>query len=131
MPAVKLKIFAARPLWNRVTHIQNESKSAGTAHCSVTLAWRKPCFFVSTAKTVSEKEFSKMLVLSRKSAADLVFPSLGSPIRVLKTGSNCVKLGVIAPKQTRAVRDELVGSQALKKLDHLVSFIYEPHRHPI
>jgi len=48
-----------------------------------------------------------MLVLSRKSSQELVFPALGITIRVLRTSSNCVKLGVIAPKNLRVLRGEL------------------------
>lgn len=48
-----------------------------------------------------------MLVLSRKSSQELVFPALGITIRVLRTSANFVKLGVIAPKNLRVLRGEL------------------------
>ncbi len=54
-----------------------------------------------------------MLVLSRKSAEEIVFPALGITIRVLRTTSNTVKLGVEVPKHFQVVRGELASCDDL------------------
>ena len=49
-----------------------------------------------------------MLVLSRKSNEEISFPTLGITIRILRTKSNGVKVGIVAPKGIRVLRGELV-----------------------
>lgn len=63
-----------------------------------------------------------MLVLSRRALEEVVFPSLGITIRVLRSTSNSVKLGVEAPKNLRVVRGEIADvSTVLESLGELRS----------
>lgn len=54
-----------------------------------------------------------MLVLSRKSAEEIVFPALGVTVRVLRTSANGVKLGIEAPKHLQVLRGELASCDDL------------------
>lgn len=48
-----------------------------------------------------------MLVLSRRKQQKVVFPNLGIAIKVVEIRRSNVRLGVVAPKEIRVVRDEL------------------------
>lgn len=70
-----------------------------------------------------------MLVLSRKSTEEIVFPALGITIRVLRTAANSVKLGVDAPSHLKVLRGELSNCDDL--IDALSSLKHTVHTHEL
>ncbi len=52
-----------------------------------------------------------MLVLSRRPEENLVFPSLGISIQVLRSSTSQVRLGISAPRDVRVLRGELLDSE--------------------
>lgn len=54
-----------------------------------------------------------MLVLSRKKSESIVFPALGISIQVLRSNSNGVKLGIVAPKNLQVLRGEIASCDVL------------------
>lgn len=49
-----------------------------------------------------------MLILARRTGEEIVLPTLGVTITILKRTPNQVKLGVSAPIETRILRGEVV-----------------------
>jgi carbon storage regulator CsrA len=52
-----------------------------------------------------------MLVISRRKNEKLVFPSLGIIVEILRVAGQTVKVGVVAPRDVKVLRDEL-GSRS-------------------
>ncbi len=50
-----------------------------------------------------------MLVLSRKTNEQIVFPELGITVEVIRLKGNQVRLGISAPESVRILRGELVS----------------------
>jgi carbon storage regulator len=59
-----------------------------------------------------------MLVLSRKSEEEIVFPTLGISVKVLRIRGCSVYLGISAPKNVQIKREELADRIQREELRH-------------
>ena len=53
-----------------------------------------------------------MLVLSRRPDQQIVFPSIGVSIKLLKVRGAVAKIGIDAPRDLKILRDEVSAKQA-------------------
>lgn len=69
-----------------------------------------------------------MLVLSRRTDEQILFPELGITIKVIKTKGNQVRLGISAPESIKVLRGELAFEepQANPNLNSIQPFLDLP-----
>ena len=56
-----------------------------------------------------------MLVLSRRQNESIVIPSLGIEIEIVRIKGNTVRLGVIAPREVKVLRKELLDANQVNE----------------
>lgn len=80
---------------------------------SIVAQWYEGIVF--TVKTSME---SAMLVLTRRENGQIIFPDLGISLELVKLSRSRATIGIIAPKEIRVIRGELLEDQQLAPSKH-------------